>query len=125
MLSRKLDPISSTFTLLMTRSEDLRTILQLSSSKKAKDVYYLSAFSRYLVKANYFLQNGVLLDTNDVNEIAAKKRELRNTDKRVLKTVAYQAVSDYLAFINYSSKIYLIKASSLGEIIFIGNTVFM
>lgn len=109
----------------MTRSEDLRTILQLSSSKKAKDVYYLSAFSRYLVKANYFLQNGVLLDTNDVNEIAAKKRELRNTDKRVLKTVAYQAVSDYLAFINYSSKIYLIKASSLGEIIFIGNTVFM
>jgi len=74
---------------------------------------YSSTFFRYLVKANYFLHNGVLLDNNDIHEIIAKKRELRNTDKRVLKTVAYQPVSDYLAFINYSSKIYLIKASSL------------
>lgn len=74
---------------------------------------YSSTFFKWLVKTNYFLHNGVFLDARGINDIVAKKRELRNTDKRVLKTVAYQPVSDYLAFINYSSKIYLIKASSL------------
>ncbi len=100
----------------MTKSEGLKTILQPSSSKKSSQCIVIYP-PRSLVKANYFLHNGVFLDTHDINDIVAKKRELRNTDKRTLKTVAYQPVSDYLAFINYSSKIYLIKASSLGKIL--------
>lgn len=66
-----------------------------------------SALFKSLLKFNYFLRNGVLLNETDIENIITKKTIYGRNE---LKFVAYQEVSDYLIFVNYSNKIYLRKA---------------
>ena len=70
---------------------------------------------RWALKANYLLKNGVFLNDNDIKNILAKKRNLGNARRVDLKLVAYQELSDYLAFVNHNNKVYLIKADPIGK----------
>jgi len=76
-------------------------------------------FLRWLVKANYFLRNGLLFTDNDIKNILQKKGQQRNAHRSDLKFVAYQETSDYLAFVNNNNKIYLTKAGTLGNLFFV------
>ena len=70
---------------------------------------------RWALKANYFLKNGVFLNDGDIKNILAKKDSLKSARRIDLKLVAYQELSDYLAFVNYNNKVYLIKADPIGK----------
>lgn len=69
---------------------------------------------RFLLKANYFIRNGVIFTQEDIDKVLLKKAIARNVHRNELKLVAYQEVSDHLLFVNHSNKIYLSKTDSLG-----------
>lgn len=91
--------------------------LENESSPLFKYDYYnnLVHKRRLLLKANYFVRNGVIFTEEDIDKVLLKKANARNVHRNELKLVAYQEVSDYLVFINHSNKIYLSKADSIGD----------
>lgn len=67
------------------------------------------------MQANYLIRNGVILNNEDIRNILIKKKNLRTAQRSDLKLMAYQEVSDHLAFVNHSNKVYLIRADTYGN----------